>query len=60
MNQQIGFIVKLLLISAGVSVGIKFFAPYLDIAPTISNALVAIAIPPLVMSAVLFWRSRRS
>lgn len=59
MNNNVGFLLKVLAVSVGLSIAIKFGAPGLTIAPTTSNAIVAILLPTLVMSILLGWRATR-
>lgn len=54
MKSQIFFIVKLLIVSAVLSVAIKF-AP-ISIAPTATNALIAVLLPTTVMAIIFLFR----
>ncbi len=54
MASQGFFIVKLFAISAILSVAIKF-AP-MSIAPTATNALIAVLLPTIVMTVTFLWR----
>ena len=54
MKSQILFIVKLLIVSAVLSVAIKF-AP-ISIPPTATNALIAVLLPTIVMTVTFLWR----
>ncbi|MBR8831836.1 MAG: hypothetical protein N5P05_002181 [Chroococcopsis gigantea SAG 12.99] len=53
------FLVKLLLLSALISLGIKYIGPVLKIAPNDLNALLGVLIFPLFMTGVLWWRGSR-
>lgn len=57
MNSQIEFLVKVLILSVGLSVLIKYGGPLLSIAPTNSNAVLGITIPPLIMALALWQRT---
>ena len=54
MKSQILFIVKLLIVSAVLSVAIKF-AP-ISIAPTATNALIAVLLPTIAIAITFFFR----
>ncbi len=57
MNKtQLELILKVFFFSLGLSVIIKYVGPLLSLAPTKSNALVAILLPPLVVLLLLIWR----
>jgi membrane protein implicated in regulation of membrane protease activity len=49
-------ILKVLLLSLGVSVAIKSGGPLLAISATNTNATLAILLPPSLMALVLVWR----
>ena len=51
-----GFILKLLALSALVSVAIKYLGPQVSIAATDINALVIVLLPTVIMAIALFWR----
>jgi hypothetical protein len=53
----VSVILKVLLLSAVLSIGIKYLAPNFNIPPTATSALVAVFLPTLVMAGVLGWRS---
>lgn len=57
-NDQIGFVIKVLLLSAGLSILIKYGGSLVPIAPTPINALIGISLLPLIMLIALWWRSR--
>ncbi|MCA2618566.1 MULTISPECIES: hypothetical protein [unclassified Microcystis] len=50
-----GFIIKIILISALISLGIKYLAPLLSIAPSPLNTLILVFTPFLLMVFAL-WR----
>ena len=56
MNNKIIFIVKVLILSAGLSLLIKYGGPYLSISSTATNALIAVLIPPIILGILLGWR----
>lgn len=53
---QTGFIFKVLLLSAVISVLIKYGGAYLSIVPTSMNALIVVLLPSIVMAIALFQR----
>ena len=54
MKSQALFIVKLLIVSAALSVAIKFVP--ISIAPTATNALIAVSLPTIVMTVTFLFR----
>ena len=54
---QANFILKVLILSAGISVLIKYVGPYLAVAATSSNALFAVLTPALIVAIALLWRA---
>ncbi len=56
LNNQIGFLSKVLGLSAVVSIIIKYGGQAVEITPTTFNAIVGISIPPLLMIFALVWR----
>ncbi len=54
MKSQALFIVKLLIASAALSVAIKFVP--ISIAPTATNALIAVLLPTIVMGIIFLFR----
>ncbi len=56
MNNKIIFIIKVLILSAGLSLLIKYGGPYLSIPSTAINALIAVLIPPIVVGILLGWQ----
>ena len=57
MNHPAGFILKVLLISAGLSLLLKYGGPLLSIPATTRNALIAVVVPPALVAIALGWRS---
>jgi anaerobic C4-dicarboxylate transporter len=58
MYSQIGFIIKVLILSTVLSIAIVYVGPVLAIAPTQFNALLAILIPVTILVVALLWRTR--
>ncbi|TRT43862.1 MAG: hypothetical protein EWV85_21250 [Microcystis aeruginosa Ma_QC_C_20070703_M131] len=50
-----GFIIKIILISALISLGIKYLAPLLSIAPSPLNTLILI-FTPFLLTVFALWR----
>ncbi|MEG4027728.1 MULTISPECIES: hypothetical protein [unclassified Microcoleus] len=59
MNTNTGFILKVFLISAVISLIIKYGGPIISIPLTAFNALIAVFTPSIILAAVLGWRSRQ-
>jgi hypothetical protein len=59
MASQLGFLLKLLSFSALVSVFIKSADP-LWIPPTVTNVLIMVVSPTVIMVILLLWRIRES
>ncbi|PSB00508.1 hypothetical protein C7B64_23125 [Merismopedia glauca CCAP 1448/3] len=60
MSMQSWFVVKVLVLSALISVGIKYGAPSLNMAPSTTNALILVFSPTVIMAVLLgnrWWRS---
>ena len=55
MNNKIGFLIKVLILSAGLSFLIKYGGPYLSIPSTATNALIAVLTPSIVAAIFLGW-----
>ena len=53
------FILKVMILSALISVGIKAFGPLLALPATAAVALALILSPPLLLGLILVWRERR-
>lgn len=59
LNDSIAVLLKILLLSAAISIGIKFL-PFLERIPVSSSlALFLVLMPSLLIAALLLWRSRR-
>ncbi len=56
MQNQLQFVLKVFLLSAGLSVLIKYVMPNLSIPATATNALIIVFLPTLIMASVLLWR----
>ncbi|MBW4631591.1 MAG: hypothetical protein KME30_06735 [Iphinoe sp. HA4291-MV1] len=59
MQNQLGFVLKVFLLSAGLSVLIKYILPNLSIPATATNALIIVFLPIVIMTSVLLWRFQR-
>jgi len=59
MENQLGFLLKLLLFSALLSVLIKSAGPFLWLPATVTNVLIMVLSPTLIMATVLLWRVPR-
>jgi hypothetical protein len=59
MNDNANTILKVFLLSALVSIAIKYAAPSLAIPNTPLNALIAVLLPPIGMAIALGWRGMR-
>ncbi len=60
MHNQTKFILKVLVISAGLSVLIKYAGPALPVGATSINALILVFMPSLILAIALWWRSLSS
>lgn len=56
MENQIGFLLKVLVLSAVISVLIKYGGPVLNINGTSLVALILVLLPTVVLAIVLWWR----
>ncbi|MEH1971509.1 MULTISPECIES: hypothetical protein [unclassified Nostoc] len=56
MENQLGFVLKLLLLSALLSLLIKYVGPSLSIPATATNALIIILLPIVIIAIALLWR----
>ncbi|MFB2980389.1 hypothetical protein [Microseira sp. BLCC-F43] len=59
MDNQTGFILKVLVISAALSVLIKYGGPNLAVGATPINALMLVFLPTLILALALWWRSQK-
>jgi hypothetical protein len=60
MAEQSKFLIKIVGLSAVLSVLVKYGGRVLDLAPTPVNALVIVLLPVAIVGGVLGWRSRIS
>ncbi|QLE46875.1 hypothetical protein FD724_01000 [Nostoc sp. C057] len=56
MGNQLGFVLKLLLLSALLSLLIKYVGPSLSIPATGTNALIIVLLPIVIIAIALLWR----
>ncbi|TAF04531.1 MAG: hypothetical protein EAZ77_15510 [Nostocales cyanobacterium] len=56
MKNQLGFLLKLLLLSTLISLLIKYVGPMLLIPETSTNALILVLLPTMIMITILLWR----
>ncbi|MEA5511120.1 hypothetical protein VB715_15200 [Crocosphaera sp. UHCC 0190] len=56
MNNIMGFILKILMISLGFSLIIKYLAPLIPVVPNHINATIFVMVLPLSMTLLLVWR----
>ncbi|BCL36808.1 hypothetical protein NSMS1_32550 [Nostoc sp. MS1] len=56
MQNQLSFVVKLLIMSAFLSALIKYAAPLWPIPATDINALILVLSPSIIMAIALLWR----
>ncbi|MEC4814874.1 MAG: hypothetical protein SAK29_16580 [Scytonema sp. PMC 1069.18] len=56
MENQLGFVLKVFLLSAVLSVLIKYALPYVPVSATATNALIIVFLPTVVMTILLLWR----
>lgn len=57
MGTQANFILKVLILSAGISVAIKYGGSSLPVAGTALNATIAVLTPSIVVALALLWRA---
>ncbi len=57
MDTQARFILKVLILSAGISALIKYGGPSLPIAGTLGNTLIAVVTPSVILAIALLWRA---
>jgi hypothetical protein len=60
MNDSTVFVLKVFLASALISAAIKYGGPLIAIAPTLKNAALIVALPPVVLAIALLWQLRRA
>lgn len=56
MNTQAKFIIKILLLSTGLSILIKYGGQHIPIEPTTSLAIIMVLLPSLIMGLVMGWQ----
>jgi hypothetical protein len=56
MEYQLGIVLKLLLLSALLSLLIKYVGPSLLIPATATNALIIVLLPIVIIAIALLWR----
>lgn len=56
MSTQANFILKVFILSLGVSVLIKYGGPSLPVGATSVNALIAVLTPSLILAIAFLWR----
>lgn len=56
MQNQIGFILKLFLLSGLLSALIKYVGPLINIPPRGISALIAVFLPSVVLGIIFLWR----
>jgi hypothetical protein len=59
MSTQAGFVLKIFLLSAVVSLAIKYGGEYLWLEPTTMTALAIVLLPSLIIGSILGWRYNR-
>ncbi|MGB7379497.1 MAG: hypothetical protein WA959_23415 [Rivularia sp. (in: cyanobacteria)] len=59
MKNQFIFMLKVLFLSAAISLFIKYLAPSLSIPETATNALIIVLLPNVIMAAILIWQLSR-
>ncbi|MBR8837824.1 MAG: hypothetical protein DSM106950_28415 [Stigonema ocellatum SAG 48.90 = DSM 106950] len=59
MENQVEFVLKVFLLSAGISFLIKYLAPSLSIPMTATNALIMVLLPTVMVAIALLWRFQR-
>lgn len=59
MNDTVTFIVKIFILSAILSIVIKYGGRLLSLNPTVIIAITVILLPSIIVALVLSWRSRQ-
>ncbi|HLO51058.1 MAG TPA: hypothetical protein VK211_21775 [Kamptonema sp.] len=57
MNSNTGFILKVVLISAALSLAIKYGGPILSIPSSNAIALIAVLTPSIILATLLSWKA---
>jgi|UPI00036AA593 hypothetical protein len=60
MKSQLGFVLEVFLLSAVISVLIKYAGPYLPIAQTTTNVLIIVFSPTACLAIALLWRANKT
>jgi hypothetical protein len=60
MDDRLGLIVKVFVLSVTLSIAIKYGGRLLPIAPTSLNAAIAVFLPTAILAFLLIWRARNS
>lgn len=53
---QVGFVIKVLVGSAAISVALKTLGPYLPLTANASTSLVIVLVPSLLLGSLLGWQ----
>ncbi|MFH7024528.1 MAG: hypothetical protein ACHBN1_03795 [Heteroscytonema crispum UTEX LB 1556] len=56
MENQFGFVLKVFLLSVGISLLIRYVLPSVPIAATATNALIIVLSPIAIIAIALLWR----
>lgn len=56
MDNYLGFLLKVFILSLAISLLIKFIGPSLGVPPTNAIALVVVLSPTVIMGILFFWR----
>ena len=59
MKNQFIFVLKVLFLSAVISVFIKYLGPSLSIPETTTSALIIVLLPNVIVAAALLWQLSR-
>jgi len=59
MNTQVGFITKILLLSTGLSILIKYGGQKISIQPTTSLAIIIVLLPSLITGLIMSWQYKK-
>lgn len=57
MTDQAAVLLKILALSTGLSLGIRYGVPLLNLPATSMVALSLVLVPPLLLGAILGWRN---
>lgn len=59
-SNAVKFLLKVMVVSALISLGIKYIGPLLPIPPVSAIALMVVLLPPLFLGGILTWRLKKS